>query len=131
MKRNPRNVDDVKNKIEMDEFHRVIKQKGSRTQTDKKKIRDIERLLSRQGLPDAIREKKLADLKQLKKELKSKNQAEKYEERYKKVKFIEKRKVIRKLENIEKSLNLNQDDQDLQKKKTDWQNKLIYINVSI
>lgn len=120
MKRNPRNVDDVKNKIEMDQFHRVIKHKGTRNQTDKKKIRDIERLLSRQGLPEAIRDKKLADLKQLKKELKSKNQAEKFEERYKKIKFIEKRKVIRKLENIEKSLSLKTEDPDLQKKKTEW-----------
>ena len=52
--------------------------------------------------------------------MKSKNQAEKFEERYKKVKFIEKRKVIRKLENIEKSLSLKNGDTDLQKKKTEW-----------
>jgi len=98
MKRNPRNVYDSSNKIEMDEFHRVIKSKGVRTATDKKKIRDIERLLMREGLPEAIRDKKTADLRDLKKGQKSKNEAEKFEERYKKVKFIEKRKVIRKLE---------------------------------
>ena len=46
----------------------------------------------------------MADLKELKKGLKSKNEAEKFEERYKKVKFIEKRKVIRKLEKLEKAI---------------------------
>ena len=130
MKRNPRNVDDSSNKIEMDEFHRVIKSKGVRTATDKKKIRDIERLLMREGLPEAIRDKKTADLRDLKKGQKSKNEAEKFEERYKKVKFIEKRKVIRKLEKFEKSMDSQCDDEDLKKKKEDWQNKLIYINVS-
>mgnify|MGYP006128427307 CR=1 FL=1 len=90
----------------MDEFHRVIKSKGAvRTTTDKKKIRDIERLLKREGLPEAIRVKKTADLKELKKGMKSKNEAEKFEERYKKVKFIEKRKVIRKLEKLEKTVD--------------------------
>ena len=90
----------------MDEFHRVIKTKkeGGRSTTDKKKIRDIERLLAREGLPQAVRDKKMADLKELKKGLKSKNEAEKFEERYKKIKFIEKRKVIRKLEKLEKAI---------------------------
>jgi hypothetical protein len=36
-------------------------------------------------------------LKDLKKVIKSKNEAEKFDLRYKKIKFVEKRKVIRKL----------------------------------
>ena len=109
-KRNPRNRDEPENKIIMDEFHRVVKtknvapggQKEKRSVPDKKKIRDIERLLQKEGIPQAIKDKKMADLKILKKELKSKNEAEKFDLRYKKIKFVEKRKVIRKLEKYEK-----------------------------
>ena len=53
--------------------------------------------MAKEGLPEAIKIKKLADLKELKKDQKSKKDAVKFELRYKKVKFIEKRKVIRKL----------------------------------
>ena len=57
----------------MDEFHRkIVKSKGHRTTTDKKKIRDIERLLAKEGIPQEIKDKKLADLKVLKKDAKSK-----------------------------------------------------------
>lgn len=86
----------------MNEFHRVVKPKGQRSVTDKKKIRDIERLLQKEGIPEEIKAKKLADLKILKKEQKSKNEAEKFDLRYKKIKFVEKRKVIRKLEGLDK-----------------------------
>lgn len=96
-KRNPRNQDDPENKIRMTEFHkRIAKQK--RKVTDKKKIRDIERLLEKEGLPEEIRQKKLSDLKELKKEIKNKKEAENFQLKYKKIKFIEKRKVIRKME---------------------------------
>ena len=83
----------------MDEFHRkIVKSKGHRTTTDKKKIRDIERLLAKEGIPQEIKDKKLADLKLLKKDAKSKKEAERFDLRYKKIKFVEKRKVIRRIE---------------------------------
>ena len=40
----------------------------------------------------------MADLKLLKKEAKSKVEAERFDLRYKKIKFVEKRKVIRRIE---------------------------------
>ena len=108
-KRNPRNQDDPKNKLRLDEFHKVIQKpqkfdKKQRKHTDKKKIRDIERLLAKEGLPEEIRVKKMADLKLLKREVKEKKDAIRYEDRYKKIKFIEKRKVIRVLTKIDNQL---------------------------
>ena len=118
--RNPRNRDDPSNKIEMDEFHRkIVKSKSHRSTTDKKKIRDIERLLAKEGIPQEIKDKKLADLKLLKKEAKSKKEAEKFDLRYKKIKFVEKRKVIRKIQHATDEAE-----------KKEWQKKLIYIDVS-
>ena len=61
----------------------------------------------------------MADLKVLKKEAKSKIEAERFELRYKKIKFVEKRKVIRRIEQAKD-----------EKEKKDWQQKLIYIDVS-
>lgn len=108
MKRNPRNIDDPGNRLKLDQFHKQItkpgKQQGDkkRKHTDKKKIRDIERLLAKEGLPEAIKVKKTADLKLLKRDIKEKKDAIRYEDRYKKIKFIEKRKVIRQLQKIDK-----------------------------
>lgn len=150
------------NNLKMNKFHRVIKehhgdgsQKAKRRASDKKQIRDIERLLDREGLPQEIRAKKLEDLKNLKKQLRHKQQAEKFEDRYKKIKFFEKRKVIRKLEQIDKAIKkklthkVEDEDMDttpenaltnkeynkmtideLKELQTDWKNKLIYIDVS-
>ena len=103
----------------MDQFHRKIVKSKNRTTTDKKKIRDIERLLAKEGIPQEIKEKKLADLKLLKKDAKSKKEAERFDLRYKKIKFVEKRKVIRRIEQAKD-----------EKEKKEWQQKLIYIDVS-
>jgi hypothetical protein len=48
-------------------------------------------------LPQEIKDKKIDDLKNLKKEMKNKKEALKFSDRYKKVKFFEKRKVVRKI----------------------------------
>ena len=63
----------------------------------KKQLRDAKRLAERMGLPQEIKEKKESEIKDLKKNLKKQKEAQKFELKYKKVKFIEKRKVIRKL----------------------------------
>jgi hypothetical protein len=68
--------------------------------------------LAKEGLPEVIKIKKLADLKELKKSTKNKKDAVKFELRYKKVKFVEKRKVIRKLQKYEKILKENPDDSE-------------------
>ena len=68
--------------------------------------------MAKEGLPEAIKVKKLADLKELKKGAKNKKDAVKFELRYKKVKFVEKRKVIRKLQKYEKMLEENPEDSE-------------------
>ena len=94
-----------KNKLRLGEFHRnaVFKQKKRKT-TTKKQIRDIERLLDREGLPEEIRTAKKAELIQLKRQHKKQREAELFETKYKKIKFTEKRKVIRLLEQAKKNL---------------------------
>lgn len=67
-------------------------------------MRDIERFLAREGLPEEIKQKKKEELKLLHRSLKDKKEAQKFELKYKKVKFIEKRKVIRHIESIDKEL---------------------------
>ena len=130
MKRNPRNVDDEKNKLNLNEFHRLqpnVKKSETgakiRKQTDKKKLRDIERLLERPGLPQEIKDKKLAELKELKKIIKSKKEAETFSTRYKKIKFVEKRKVMRRLEQL-KAQGSDGDKEEMEKLKK----QVIYID---
>jgi hypothetical protein len=48
--------------------------------------------------------------------------------RYKKIKFIEKRKVIRSLEKIDKELKTAEDSEALKEQKQLWQDKLTYID---
>ena len=55
-------------------------------------------------MPKEIKEKKVGELKDIKKQYRQKQAAEKNEGRYKKIKFVEKRKVIRKLEQIYKTI---------------------------
>jgi len=55
------------------------------------------RLLERQGLPEEIKNAKLAESKNLKVNLKKQKEAVRFDLRYKKIKFVEKRKIIRKL----------------------------------
>ena len=75
----------------------------------KKQIRDIERLLDRTGLPEEVRTAKKALLKSLKKDFKKQREAELFESKYKKIKFTEKRKVIRMLESVKANLNQSKD----------------------
>ena len=71
VKRNPRNVDDAKNKLNLDEFHRVIRKKDQKRNVPiKKKIRDIERFLSQKSLPEDLKKKKEEELRQTKREAK-------------------------------------------------------------
>ena len=109
----------------MDEFHRVIRKpknqdSNKRKHTDKKKIRDLQRFLDQPSLPDEIKEKKVKELKELKKQAKYKEEAQRFELRYKKVKFIEKRKVIRKLEAVKKQLQSDPSDSNLLDQKKEW-----------
>jgi predicted oxidoreductase (fatty acid repression mutant protein) len=93
----------------MGKFHRydISKPKKKRGGVNnKKRIRDIERLLAKtEGkMPEDIKTEKLKELKELKKGEKSKKEAEKFESRYKKIKFFEKKKIIRRLEKIDKQI---------------------------
>lgn len=98
--RHPDNYD-PKNKLKMSKFHRVvIKKKKHRATTNKKRIRDIERMLEKmkEKMPEEVRQAKMRELKELKRGEKSKKEAEKFESRYKKIRFFEKKKIIRRLE---------------------------------
>ena len=64
----------------------------------------MERLLSREGLPEEIVKAKKEQLRELKKQGKKQKEAQKFELKYKKIKFTEKRKVIRILEKAQKQL---------------------------
>lgn len=130
-KRNPRNLDDESNKLKMDEHHRIIRKPlhtGPRKHSKKKQARDIERFLQQKNLPEEVKAKKEKELKELHLTLKQKKEAEKFELRYKKVKFIEKRKVIRQLEKAKKQLQGDPSNKDLQAAKQEWHNKLTYID---
>ena len=94
-----------KNKLKLGEFHRYNRiQKKSRKTNVRKQIRDLERLLSREGLPEEIVKAKKEQLRELKKQGKKQKEAQKFELKYKKIKFTEKRKVIRVLEKVQKQL---------------------------
>lgn len=109
---NPRNA------LKMGAFHRYTNQglKKRRVPSLKKRVRDLERLLAKPDLPEDMRTAKRTELKGLKKEVKKGDEAEKFELKYKKIKFfgkfhsflciicVEKKKVIKKLEAIEKVL---------------------------
>ena len=64
----------------------------------------MERLLSRESLPEEIVKAKKEQLRELKKQGKKQKEAQKFELKYKKIKFTEKRKVIRTLEKAQKQL---------------------------
>lgn len=70
----------------------------------KKKLRDALRMAERKGMPEEIKQKKENEAKELKKGLKKQKEAVRFELKYKKVKFTEKRKVVRKLDKVEKKL---------------------------
>ncbi len=55
-------------------------------------------MLDREGLPEEVRKAKKAQIVVLKKEFKKQREAQLFELKYKKIKFTEKKKVIRKLE---------------------------------
>lgn len=74
----------------MGKFHRYTNQyKGKkRTPTNKKKIRDLERLINKVGMPEEIKLAKKKELKEYKKLAKKKDEAELFELKYKKIKFF-------------------------------------------
>ena len=82
----------------MDKFHRLAYKVNKKRQVPlKKKIRDLERLINKEGMPEDIKKAKMASLKELKKGEKKKKEALLFELRYKKIKFFEKKKIIKHL----------------------------------
>ncbi len=81
---NPRNA------LKMGQFHRYTNQgiKKKRVPTNKKKLRDLERMLNKEGIPEELKLAKRAELKELKKQEKKKKEAEMFELKYKKIKFF-------------------------------------------
>ena len=97
--------DDPRNKLQLGEFHRnATFKKRNRKVTVKKQMRDIERLLDREGMPEEIRTAKKAQLMELKKDAKKQREATLFESKYKKIKFTEKTKVHRMLKQTKDTL---------------------------
>jgi len=122
----------------LNKFHRYeIQKKGNkkRTVTNKKKIRDLERMLEKLGdkMSEEVKQQKRRELKELKKQEKRKKEAEKFESRYKKIKFFEKKKIIRRLEKVEKELKegdaLDEEKRkELEAQRLKYKNYLTYVN---
>ena len=128
--RHPDNFD-PSNKLKLNKFHRYdIQKKKKRTVTNKKKIRDMERMLEKLGdkMPEEVKEAKRKELKEMRKVEKRKKEAEKFETRYKKIKFFEKKKIIRRLERIEKELAEPGEKEELMRDKQKYKNYLTYVN---
>lgn len=84
-----RQQEDEKNKLRLNEFHRFSgKQQKQRKPTLKKRVRDLKRLLEREGVPEEIKTQKKEELRDMKKQLTSQKAAVKFETRYKKIKFV-------------------------------------------
>ena len=128
-RRGIKNKTDPKNKLKLGEFHRNnIAKKKSRKPSLKKQLRDTQRLLERQGLPDEVKLAKQGSSKELKVKLKKQQEAVRFDLRYKKIKFTEKRKIIRKLEQFSKGLKETPEDESLLKKQKQYKDYLTYIN---
>lgn len=116
----------------MGKFHRYdISKPKKRPVPNKKKIRDLERLLAKtEGkMPEDIRSKKLEELKEMKRAEKGKKEAEKFESRYKKIRFFEKKKIIRRLEKIERQIKDEPNKAvELEEQKKEYKNFLSYVN---
>ena len=83
-------------------------------------------------MSDEAKQAKLKELKELKKQEKSKKEAEKFKTRYDKIKFFEKKKIIRKLEKIDKKLKEVEEEEEgkaeLEEDKLKYKNYLTYVN---
>jgi len=66
-------------------------------------------------MPEEIKAKKIEELRGLKKNIKNGKEAVKFELKYKKIKFIEKRKVIRHIEAIDKEIKGKSDETEISK----------------
>lgn len=99
------------NKLNLGTFHRYDKNENRKRKQPnlKKRVRDIERLLSKPGLPEGMIKAKTEELKELKKQEKDKRHINTLESKYKQVRFFEKKKALRKQKQANKRL------EDLQK----------------
>ena len=119
--RHPDNYD-PKNKLKMGKFHRYdITAPALVTE---------EALAKTEGkMPEDVRAKKLEELKEMKRGEKSKREAEKFESRYKKIRFFEKKKIIRRLEKIEKKIKEDPSKgAEMEDEKKLYKNYLAYVN---
>ena len=122
------NKPDGKNKLKLGEFHRNNISKKSRKPSLKKQLRDRMRLMERQGLPEEVKNAQASKAKELKDQLKKQKEAVRFETRYNKVKFIEKRKVVRKMEQLQRQIKAGLEVETAQKLLAQQQDFLTYIN---
>ena len=82
-------------------------------------------------MSEEAKQGKLKELKELKKQEKSKKEAEKFKTRYDKIKFFEKKKIIRRLEKLDKKLKeveTGEDKAELEEDRLKYKNYLTYVN---
>lgn len=95
-------------KLKLGKFHRFQPgfkpQKKTKKQSLGKQIRDLERLVSREGMPEEIKIAKSAQLSELRKEAKTRRHAVTLWTKYKGIKFVERRKAERHKAKAEKEL---------------------------
>ena len=130
--KHPENFD-PKNKLKLGQFHRYgINKPQAKSQVrpmnNKKRIRNLERMLAKSEatMPEELKIAKQKELKDLRKSEKSKKEAELFETRYKKIRFFEKKKIIRKLENLEKQKK--EEGANIDVEKAEYKKYLTYVN---
>lgn len=96
-------------KLKLGEFHRytgdLYKRKPDKKYvSDKKKVRDLQRFLSREGLPQEIIEAKKNEIFELKKKVRNKKEALRNFAKYKQIRFHERKKCLRRRKKAEKEI---------------------------
>lgn len=94
-------------KLKLGQFHRFTGKKPvdkKRNQSTRKKIRDLERLVTKEGMPAEIIEAKTKDLLELKKQLRYKKWALRNYTKYKQIRLNEKKKCMRRQKRAEKEI---------------------------
>ncbi|EAS02703.2 hypothetical protein TTHERM_00347930 (macronuclear) [Tetrahymena thermophila SB210] len=135
---NSKKIKKPKNKLNLNKFHQPIFKKESEGKLLKKKARDLQRLVEKEGVAEEIIESKKVELQEVTSKLEQRKKKQKRLERkvkflqqkYKSVMNVEMKKVLRSLEKNEKLISQTLDDEkrnDLFAKKKELQMKYNYI----
>lgn len=96
-------------KLKLGEFHRYtgdqpVKKRNKKYVSTKKKIRDLERFINREGVPQEIVDAKKKDIFELKQKVRYKKEALRNFTKYKQIRFHERKKCLRRRKKAEKEI---------------------------